>query len=214
MQSPKSHLRQYIVVHFFTVFPVWRLLLPALTRHGRWEFPSSLACVARLLYTERSIPTAALLVGTCTSISVPVLMSNPSATFSWRDVHWPLPCRIDERKFASAILYSFFQMNNRAASGLISPHQLYTCCSPTQQLVSFYDVSPLTMAPQQIYLRGQWLGKRHHGCPPTWWLFANLLLCLSVCFILYKVEHFCAEECFKHIPGRTVLSYMEIFIYP
>jgi hypothetical protein len=39
-----------------------------------------------------------------------------------RCVHWPLPGRIDERKVSSTILLPSFQMNNRTASGLISPH--------------------------------------------------------------------------------------------
>jgi hypothetical protein len=43
-------------------------------------------------------------------------------------------------------------MTNVTASGLISPH--YTC-SPTLQLVSFYDVPPLMMLPQQVHLHGQ-----------------------------------------------------------
>jgi hypothetical protein len=47
-------------------------------------------------------------------------------------------------------------MNNVTASGLISPH--YTC-SPTLQLVLFYDVPPLKMVPEQVHLHGQWLGK-------------------------------------------------------
>ena len=45
-------------------------------------------------------------------------------------------------------------------------------------------------------------------------LFVYLLLCISVCFLLYEFEHFWAEEYFKYIPGRAVLSYLEIFIYP
>ena len=48
-------------------------------------------------------------------------------------------------------------MNKRTASDLICPHQFYTC-SPTLQLVLFYDVPPLTMVPQQVHLHGQ-LGK-------------------------------------------------------
>ena len=50
-------------------------------------------------------------------------------------------------------------MNNRIASGLICPHQFYACCSPTLQLVLFYDVPPLTIVLQQVYIHGQWLGK-------------------------------------------------------
>jgi hypothetical protein len=57
-------------------------------------------------------------------------------------------------------------MNNVTASGLISPH--YTC-SPTLLLVLFYDVTPLTMVPEQVHLHGQWLGKRHQECPSTEW---------------------------------------------
>jgi hypothetical protein len=41
-----------------------------------------------------------------------------------------------------------------------------------------------------------------------------LLLCIAVCFLLYEFEHFWAEEYFKYIPRRAVLSYLEIFIYP
>jgi hypothetical protein len=47
-------------------------------------------------------------------------------------------------------------MNNVAACGLIFPH--YTC-SPTLQLVLFYDVHPLTVMPEQVHLHVQWLGK-------------------------------------------------------
>jgi len=43
-------------------------------------------------------------------------------------------------------------------------------------------------------------------------LFA--VLHIGFCFFLYKFEHFWAEEYFKYIPARAVLSYMEIFIYP
>jgi hypothetical protein len=50
---------------------------------------------------------------------------------------------------------------NVTASGLISPHT----CSPTLQLVLFYDVRPLTMVPEQVHLHGQWLGKRHQEFP-------------------------------------------------
>jgi hypothetical protein len=183
IQSPTTHLRQYVVVHFFTVFPVWRLLLSALTWHERWDSPFSLACVTGILYMEWSLPTnlpAGLLVWLCTWISILALSSNPSATFSCkisskifsclfchaRCVHWPIPCRTDERKVSSTILLSFFQMNNRTASGPISPHQSYAC-SPTLQLVLFYDLPPLTIEPQQVHLHGEWLGERHHGCPPT-----------------------------------------------
>jgi hypothetical protein len=52
------------------------------------------------------------------------------------------------------------------ASDLISPH--YTC-SPTLQLVLFYDVHPLTMVPEQVHLHGQWLGKRHQEFPSNGW---------------------------------------------
>ena len=37
--------------------------------------------------------------------------------------------------FFPTILLSSFQVHNRPASGLICPHQFYTCCSPTLQLV-------------------------------------------------------------------------------
>jgi hypothetical protein len=68
-----------------------------------------------------------------------------------------------EGKVSSTIL-SFFQMNNVTASGLICPH--YTC-SPTLQLVLFYDVPPLMMVPEQVHLHGQWLGEGHQKCPST-----------------------------------------------
>jgi len=69
------------------------------------------------------------------------------------------------------------------------------------------------MVPQQVHLLGQWLGKIPHGCP-TWWLFVYLLRCLSVCFLLYKSENSWAEEYFKYIPGRIVLSYIENLFIP
>jgi hypothetical protein len=47
-------------------------------------------------------------------------------------------------------------MNNVTASGLISLHHT---CSPTLQLVLFYDVPPLKMVHQQVHLHGHWLGK-------------------------------------------------------
>ena len=37
---------------------------------------------------------------------------------------------------------------------------------------------------------------------------------MSVCFLVYMFEHFWAEEYFKYIQGRAVLSYLENFIYP
>jgi len=86
VQSPTSHLWQYIVVNFFTIFLVWRLLLSALTRHGSWD-PSTLAYVAGILYTQWSSPTsllAGLLVGPCTWIPILALASKPSANFSWK----------------------------------------------------------------------------------------------------------------------------------
>jgi len=46
------------------------------------------------------------------------------------------------------------------------------------------------------------------GLPASFCLFAEF------CFLQYKFEHFWAEKYFKYIPGRAVLSYMEIFIYP
>jgi hypothetical protein len=85
IQSPTSHFRQYIVTHFFTVFPVWRLFLSAHTRHEHWDIPFSLACVTGILYKKFSLPMslpAGLLVRPCTWDSVPALASNPSATFS------------------------------------------------------------------------------------------------------------------------------------
>ena len=44
--------------------------------------------------------------------------------------------------------------------------------------------------------------------------FCPFAALISVCFLLYKFEHFRGEEYFKYIPGRAVLSYMEVFIYP
>jgi len=95
-----------------------------------------------------------------------------------RCVHWPLP-GLDEREVFSTILFSSFQMNKTTASGLICPHQFFTC-SPTLHLVLFYLVPPLTVVPQQEHLHGQWLGKRYHGCPPIWWLFVYMLHWISV----------------------------------
>jgi len=69
------------------------------------------------------------------------------------------------------------------------------------------------MVPQQVHLHGQRLGKRQHECPPTWSLFDYLLHYISVCFLRYNFQHFWAEEYFKYIPGRTVLGYMEIFLF-
>ena len=213
------------------VLLIWRLLLSALTRHGRWDFPSSLACVTGILYTEWSSPTS-LLAGllVCLALEFPYqhqrailwrlfCVKFPATFFSClfcyaRCVHWPPPGRTDERKVSSTILLSSFQMNKRTASCLISPHQFYARCSPTLHLVLFYDMPPLTMVTQQVHLHGQWLGKRQHGCLPTWWVFVYLLRCISVCFLLYKFEHFWAEEYFKYIPGRTARRYKEIFIYP
>jgi hypothetical protein len=57
-------------------------------------------------------------------------------------------------------------MNIVTASGLISPHYI---CSPTLQLVLFYDVRPFTMVPEQVHLLGQWLGKRHKEFPSNGW---------------------------------------------
>jgi len=45
-------------------------------------------------------------------------------------------------------------------------------------------------------------------------LFVYFLRCISVYFLLYKFERLWAEECFKYMPGRAVLSYIKIFIYP
>ena len=54
------------------------------------------------------------------------------------------------------------------------------------------------------------LGDREPSC----FFFVYLLLCILVCFLAYMFEHFWAEEYFKYIQGRAVLSYSEIFIYP
>jgi len=77
-----AYMKSYIVflsVHFsaFTVFPVWRFLLSAHTRHECQDFPSSLACVAGVLYKKlplfsTSLP-AGLLVWPSTWISIPAL---------------------------------------------------------------------------------------------------------------------------------------------
>jgi hypothetical protein len=113
-----------------------------------WNFPTSLACVAGILYMEFSLPISLqvwVLVWSCTWISIQSLVSNmPFGDFFIADfqrhisclisyarfVHWPLPGRTDERKISSTILSSF-QMNV-TASGLIFPHY---ACSPTLQLV-------------------------------------------------------------------------------
>ena len=110
------------------------------------------------------------------------------------------------KKISSTILLSSFQMNNMT-SGLICPHQFYTCCSPTLQLVVFYDVPLSMMVPQQVYLHGQWLVKRHHRCSSTWWargdpvgviffrLFSDFQKCLFRHF--FSIEHHCANSlCF------------------
>jgi hypothetical protein len=55
---------------------------------------------------------------------------------------------------------------NVTSSGLISPHNT---CSPTLQLVLFYDVCPLMMVPEQVHLHGLWLGKRHQEFPSNGW---------------------------------------------
>jgi hypothetical protein len=52
IQSPMSHLLEYAGVHIFTVFPVWRLLLSALTGREQWDFPSSPACVTGILSSD------------------------------------------------------------------------------------------------------------------------------------------------------------------
>ena len=47
---------------------------------------------------------------------------------------------------------------------------------------------------------------------PSCFLF---ICCIAYrCFFLYQFEHFWAEEYFKYISGRAVLSYTVIFIYP
>ena len=91
---------------------------------------------------------------------------------------------------------------NNMTSGLICPHQFYTCCSPTLQLVVFYDVPLSMMVPQQVYLHGQWLVKRHHRCSSTWWargdpvgviffrLFSDFQKCLFTHF--FSLWHYCA----------------------
>jgi hypothetical protein len=50
IRSPTLHFRQYVVVHFFTIFLVSRMLLSANTRYGRWDFPSSLPYVSGILH--------------------------------------------------------------------------------------------------------------------------------------------------------------------
>ena len=45
-------------------------------------------------------------------------------------------------------------------------------------------------------------------------LFVYLLLCISVCFLVYVFEHFWAEKYFKYIQWRAVLSYFEILFTP
>jgi len=57
-----------------------------------------------------------------------------------------------------------------------------------------------------------WAGKRHHGCPSTWW--SRWSRCISVCFLPYKFEHFWAVQYFKQIPGWAVLRYMDILFIP
>jgi hypothetical protein len=49
IQSPMLHFLGYVVVHFFTVFPVWRLLVSVHMRRKHWGFLSSLACVTGIL---------------------------------------------------------------------------------------------------------------------------------------------------------------------
>jgi hypothetical protein len=79
IQSPTSHFRQYIVVHYFTLFTVWRLLFSVPTRHELWDFLSSSACVAGILYMKWSLHTslpAGLLFWPWTWISVLALASD------------------------------------------------------------------------------------------------------------------------------------------
>jgi hypothetical protein len=145
----------------------------ALTRDECWDFPASLVCVAGILYGMVSSHKSAswtlhLHFHTVTSEQLfhrkfPVTYFSCLICYATL-MHWPLPGPTDERKVSFTIL-SFFQMNNVTASGLISPH--YTC-SPTLQLVLFY-VPPLMMVPEQVYLHGQWLGKRHQEFPSNGW---------------------------------------------
>ena len=132
-----------------------------------------------------------------------------------RLVRWPIPGRIDEREVSSTILLSSFPVNNMKASDLICPHQFYTSYSPTWQLVLFYDFRPLMMVPQQIHLHEHWLGKKHHGCPSTWWprgdpvgLFYFSRKCL---FRLFCLMSQCLQPLsYKPINGRRSLDWRSI----
>jgi hypothetical protein len=86
--------------------------------------------------------------------------------------------------------FSFFQMNNVTASGLISSH--YTC-SPILQQILFYDVPPLTMVHEQVHLHGQWLGKRHQECPSTGWRRGD-----PVGVEFFAFFHFSSKCLFRH----------------
>jgi hypothetical protein len=143
IHCPSSHFWQYIVVDLFTIFAVWCLLLSTHMRHERQDFPSSLACIAGILYKKWSLPTslpAGLLVWPMTWISIPALASNPLRSLFYRKyattyfpclfwcarcVLWQLPGWINERKVSSAILLPFLLTNNIVASGLICLHQFY-----------------------------------------------------------------------------------------
>ena len=115
------HFQQYVVVHFYTVFLVWCLLLSAHLWHDCCYFPFSLACVTRILYKKWSLPaswTASLTVylnfSTCTinkpfgNIFLEHVQQNFILVWFWcaRCVHWQLPGRSNERKLSSTILLS------------------------------------------------------------------------------------------------------------
>jgi hypothetical protein len=144
-----------------------------------WDFPSSVACVAGILYTEWS-PPVNLPVWPCTWISVPALTSNTSASFSLkiyidifsclicyaRCVHWPLAGRIGEGKVSSTILLPSLKW-------IMWQHLVWSLHTilVVRRCSWFYFMicSPLTMVPEQVHLHGQWLGKRYQECPSTWW---------------------------------------------
>jgi hypothetical protein len=85
IQSLTSHFLQYVLVHFFTVFPVWSLLFCAHKRVERWDFSSSIACVTGILCINCSLPTnllAGLLVWPWAWTFRTASTTSPSATFS------------------------------------------------------------------------------------------------------------------------------------
>jgi hypothetical protein len=89
-------------------------------------------------------------------------------------------------------------MNNKTAPNWICPHQFYTC-RQTLQLALFYDVPPLTVAPQQEHFHGRGLGKTHHECP--------------VGMIFFRLFQFCRKCLFRHffsvghqVPSAFVLQ--------